>query len=187
MFKVKDKVNVEYDKRELTESGKEINKDGSLQVDMETKQLDEKDKTNNDQQKKSAIITYKQLSNEYILQEGYEREWIEKVKLLINNSNEKTLDESLRELMPLARYHKDIRNALKAKRMAIQHEDHHESIHVFLDKLSQIYGSSKSKVSKQKSIRCYKCHKRGHDRKHCLNFIKGEYRQKNDIELHLNN
>jgi len=95
----------------------------------------------------------------------------------------------LKELMPLARYHKDIRNALKAKRMAIHYKDHHESIHVFLDRLSQMYGSSKSKVSKQKSIRCYKCYKRGHDRKHCFNFTRSEYRQKNDMikELHLNN
>jgi len=175
MFKLKDNVTAVYDKRELMKLGKETDKNGSLQVDMANTQLDEKDKTNSDQQKKSAMITYKQnkkLSNEYILQEGYEREWIEKVKLLINSSNEKALDDRVTELMPLARYHRDIRNALKAKRMAIYHEDHHESIYVFLDRLSQMYGSSKSKVSKQKSIRCYKCHKRRHDRKHCLNFTK---------------
>jgi len=81
--------------------------------------------------------------------------------LLINSSNEKALDERLIELMPLARYHRDISNALKAKRMTIHYEVHHEPIHVFLDRLSQMYGSSKSEVSKQKSIRCYKCNKRG--------------------------
>jgi len=86
---------------------------------------------------------------------------------LINSSNEKALDERLTELMPLARYHRDISNALKAERMAIYYETHHEPVHVFLDRLSQMYGSSKSKVIKQKSIRCYKCHKRGHNRKHC--------------------
>jgi len=160
-----------YDKRELRQFEKEADKNGSLQVNMAITQLDEKDKTNNDQQKKLAMITYKQnkeLSNEYILREGYEREWIEKVKLLINNSNGKALDERLTELMPFARYHRDISNALKAKRMAIYYGANHEPVHAFLDRLSQIYGSNKSGVSKQKSIRCYKCHKRGHDRKHCL-------------------
>jgi len=165
MFKLKSKVVVVNDERELTKS--KIDKNSSLQVDMETIQLDEKDKTNSDQQEKSDLTTDKKLSNEYILQEGYEREWIEKVKLLINNSNKKALDESLKEIMPLVRYHKDIRNAFKAKKMAIHYEEHHESIHKFLDRLSQIYGTSKSKINKQKTIRCYKCHKRGHDRKHC--------------------
>jgi len=70
MFKLKDKVTAAYEKRELMKLGKEVDKNGSLNVDMATTQLDEKDKTNSDQQKKLAMITYKQnkkLSNEYIL------------------------------------------------------------------------------------------------------------------------
>ena len=172
MFKLKDKITAVYDKRKLMKLEK-VDKDGSLQVDMANTQLEEKDKTNSEQQKKSATITYKQnkeLFNEYILREGHEREWIENVKLLINSSKNKALDEGLTELMPLVRYHSDVSNELKAKRMAMNYETYHESLHVFLDRLSQMYGSNKSEVSKQKinkKIKCNKCKKRGHLRKNC--------------------
>jgi len=171
MFKLKDKITAAYDKRKLMKL-EEVDKDGSLQVDMANTQLDEKDKANSDQQKKSATINYKQnkeLSNEYILREGHEREWIENVKLLIKSSKDKTLDEGLTDLMPLVRYHSEVSNALKAKRMAMYYEAYYEPVHVFLDRLSQMYWSNKSEVSKQKSIRCYTCHKRGHNKKQCPN------------------
>jgi len=60
MFKLNDKVTAAYDKRELMKLGKEIDKNGSLQVNMAITQLDKKGKTNSDQQKKSVMITHEQ-------------------------------------------------------------------------------------------------------------------------------
>ena len=168
MFKLKDKVIAEYDKRELTKS--EIGKNGSLQVDMVIIQLDEKDETNSNQQKKLAMKTYKQnkkLSNEYTLREGHEREWIERVKILMRRLTQKSFYEQLTELIPLARNHSDIRNAIKAKRMAIRYETDNETVEEFLARLGLIYGNIQSKKHKNKTIKCHHCKRRGHIRKTC--------------------
>ena len=154
MFMLKKKVTAAYDKRELTKS--EIDKNGSLQVDVSTTQLDEKDKTNSDQQKRSAMIIYKhnkQLSNEYILREGHEREWIERVKIYMRRLTQKSFYEQLTELIPLARNHRDIRNAIKSKRMAIRYETDNETVEEFLTRLGLIYGDIQSKKHKSKTIK----------------------------------
>jgi len=169
MFKLKSKVIVVYDKRELTRS-KIDKKNGSLQVDMETTQLDEKDKTNSDQQEKSAMTTYKKLSNEYILQEGNEREWIERINVLMERQHKKPLEQKLAELMPLVRYHQDIKNAIKAKRIAVQQQSSTESVNEFLNRLSDLYGRNMSNAFHgkiNKKIKCNKCKKRGHLRRNC--------------------
>ena len=165
MFKLKSKVIVAYDKRELTRS--KIDKNGSLQVDMETTQLDEKDKTNSDQQEKSDLTTDNKLSNEYILREGYEREWIERVKMSMCRITQKSFYEQLTELIQLARNHRDIRNAIKAKRMAIRYEIDNETVEEFLTRLGLIYGDIRSNKRKNKTIKCHHCKRRGHIRKTC--------------------
>jgi len=165
MFKLKDKVTVVNDKRELTIF--EIDKEGSLQVDMLKSRLDEEDKTNSDQHRKSALTNNKKLSNEYILREGYEREWIERVKISMCGLIQKSYYEQLTELIPLARNHLDIRNAIKAKRMAIRYETDQETIEEFLTRLGRIYGNSQGKRYENKTIKCHHCKKRGHVRKNC--------------------
>jgi len=165
MFKLKDKVTVVYDKRELTKAG--IDKNGSLQADMLTTQLDEKNKNNSDQQKKSVLTTYKKLSNEYILQESHEREWIEIVKISMCRLTQRSSYEQLTELIPLARNHRDIRNAIKAKRMAIRYETDNETVEEFLTRLGLIYGDTQSKKHKNKTIKCHHCKRRGHIKKTC--------------------
>jgi len=168
MLKLKNKVTAAYDKRELTKS--EIDKNGSLQVDMVTTQLDEKDKTNSDQQKRSAMITYKydkKLSNEYILREGHEREWIERVKILMRRLTQKSFYEQLTELIPLARNHRDIRNAIKTKKMATRYETDNKTVEEFLTRLGLIYGNIQSKKHISKTIKCHHCKRRGHIRKTC--------------------
>jgi len=160
-------------KRKLMKLGKEVDENGALQVAMSTTQLDKKDKTNSDQQKRSAMITNKhdkKLSNEYILQEGYEREWIEKIKVLMERQHEKPLEQKLAELMPLARYHRDIKNAIKAKRIAVQQRSNTESVNEFLSRLSELYGRDRNNTFHRKineKIKCNKCKKRGHLRKNC--------------------
>jgi len=168
MFKLKSKVVVVNDERELTKS--KIHKNSPLQADLETIQLDEKDKTNSKQQEKSALITNKKLSNEYILQEGYEREWIERIKVLMERQQKKPLEQKLAELMPLVRYHQDIKNAIKAKRMAVQQQSSTESVNEFLNRLSELYGRNRNNAFHRKinkKIKCNKCKKRGHLRRNC--------------------
>jgi len=165
MFKLKSKVIVVNDKRELTKFKND--KNGSLQVDMSKTQLDEKDKTNSDQQRKSALTTNKKLSNENILREGHEREWIERVKISMCRLTQKSFYEQLTELVPLARNHRDIRNAIKAKRMAIRHGTDNEMVEEFLTRLGLIYGNTQSKKHKSKTIKCHHCKRRGHIRKTC--------------------
>jgi len=165
MFKLKSKLVVVNDKRELTKS--KTDKNSSLQVDMETIQLDEKDKANSDQQEKSDLTTNKKLSNEYILREGHEREWIERVKISMCRLTQKSFYEQLTELIPLVRNHRDIRNAIKAKRMAIRYETDNETVEEFLTRLGLIYGDTRSKKHVSKTIKCHHCKRRGHLRKTC--------------------
>ena len=165
MFKLKSKVIVVNDKRELTKFKND--KNGSLQVDMSKTQLDEKDKTNSDQQRKSALTTNKKLSNENILREGHEREWIERVKISMCRLTQKSFYEQLTELVPLARNHRDIRNAIKAKRMTIRHGTDNEMVEEFLTRLGLIYGNTQSKKHKNKTIKCHHFKRRGHIRKTC--------------------
>ena len=156
------------DKGELMKS--EIDKNSSLQVKLETIQLDEKDKTNSDQQEKSALITNKKLSNEYILREGYEREWIERIKILMERQHKKPLEQKLAELMQLVRYHQDIKNAIKAKRIAEQQQSSTESENEFLNRLSDLYGRNRNNACHRKinkRIKCNKCKNRGHLRRNC--------------------
>ena len=165
MFKLKSKVIVVNDKRELTKFKND--KNSSLEVDMSKTQLDEKDKTNSDQQRKSALTTNKKLSNENILREGHEREWIERVKISMCRLTQKSFYEQLTELVPLARNHRDIRNAIKAKRMAIRHGTDNEMVEEFLTRLGLIYGNTQSKKHKNKTIKCHHFKRRGHIRKTC--------------------
>jgi len=168
MFKLKSKVVVINDKRELTKS--KTDKNSSLQVDMETIQLKEKDKANKDQQEKLDLTTNKKLSNEYILQEGYEREWIERIKVLMERQHKKPLEQKLAELMPLVRYHQDIKNAIKAKRIAVQQQSSTESVNEFLNRLSDLNGRNRNNAFHRKinkKIKCNKCKKRGHLRRNC--------------------
>ena len=172
------------DKGELMKS--EIDKNSSLQVKLETIQLDEKDKTNSDQQEKSALITNKKLSNEYILREGYEREWIERIKILMERQHKKPLEQKLAELMPLVRYHQDIKNAIKAKRSAIQQQLNIESVNEFLNRLSELYGRNSSDTFHRKinrKIKCNKCKKRGHLRRNCKENRKSCLRKNSGEEL----
>jgi len=127
-------------------------------------------KTNSNQQINLSTITCKQnkkLLNEYILKEGNEREWIEKVKLLKRKHSQKPFEKQLAELMPLVRYHKDIKNVFKAKKMAMKQRETNETMETLLNRLLQMYGPSKSEY-RNKKIRCYHCNKKGHIRKNCL-------------------
>jgi len=89
-----------------------------------------------------------------ILREGHEQQWIERIKPLITKQ---TLDEQLSELMPLVRYHNDVKNAVKVKRKAMKNEVNHETLDMFLHGLSRMYGPTGNTVSQNKSVRCYKC------------------------------
>ena len=162
---LKDKMTAAYYNGELMKS--ESDKNGSLQVDMVITQLDEKDKTNSDQQDTSVMATYKKLSNEHILREGHEREWTERVKILMRRLTQKSFYEQLTELIPLVRNHHDIRNAIKAKRMATKYETNNETVEEFLNRLGLIYGNIQSKKRKNKTIKCHYCKRRGHIRKTC--------------------
>jgi len=165
MFKLKSKVVVVNDKRELTKS--KTDKNGSPQVGVETIQWNENDKANSDQQEKSDLTTNKKLSNENILREGHERKWIERVKISMCRLTQKSFHEQLTELIPLVRNHRDIRNAIKAKRMAIRNETDNETVEEFLTRLGLIYGDIRSNKLKSKTIKCHHCKKRGHIRKTC--------------------
>jgi len=165
MFKLKSQVFCVNDKREPTKFKND--KNGSLQVDMSKTQLDEKDKANRDQQEKLYRATNKKLSNEYILREGYEREWIERVKISMCRLTQKSFYEQLTELIPLVRNHRDIRNAIKAKRMAIRYETDNETVEEFITRLGLIYGDTRSKKHVSKTIKCHHCKRRGHLRKTC--------------------
>ena len=98
MFKLNSTMFCVNNKRELTKFKND--KNGSLQVDMSKTQLDERDKANRDQQEKLYRTTNKKLSNEYILREGYEREWIERVKISMCRLTQKSFYEQLTELIP---------------------------------------------------------------------------------------
>ena len=109
--------------------------------------------------------------NKYRLREGNEREWIEKIKVLMEKQYKKPLEQQLTELMPLVRNHRDIKNAIKAKRIAVRRNLDGESVRKFLGKLSELYGKNRSKTLNKhgnRRIKCHKCKKRGHLRKNCL-------------------
>jgi len=110
-----------------------------------------------------------------ILREGHEQQWIERIKPL---TTKQTLDEQLGELMPLVRYHNAVKNAVKVKRKAIKNEVNHETLDMFLHGLSQMYGPTGDTVSQNKSVRCYKCCKRGHIRRCCPNKTKKRGKRK---------
>jgi len=106
----------------------------------------------------------------YRLREGNEREWIEKIKVLMERQHKKPLEQKLAELMPLVRYHQDIKNAIKAKRIAVQQKLNTESVNEFLSRLSELYGRDRNNTFHRKinkKIKCNKCKKRGHLRKNC--------------------
>jgi len=108
--------------------------------------------------------------NEYRLREGNEREWIEKIRVLMEKQRKKPLEQKLAELMPLVRYHQDIKNAIKAKRMVMQQQSNIESVNEFLNRLSEVYGRNRSDTFHRKinrKIKCNKCKKRGHLRRNC--------------------
>jgi len=117
--------------------------------------------------KKSSCNKHKRSLKEYRLREGNEQEWIEKIKGLMERQ-QKPLEQQLTDLMSLVRYHRDIKNALKTKRMAIRQKKNEETMNEFLNRLSEIYGQNK-KLRKRinRKIRCNKCKKRGHLRKNC--------------------
>jgi len=109
--------------------------------------------------------------NKYRLREGNEREWIEKIKVLMEQQHKKTLEQQLTELMPLVRNHRDITNAIKAKRIAVRRNLDGESVRKFLGRLSKLYGQNRNKTLNKhgnRRIKCHKCKKRGHLRKNCL-------------------
>ena len=70
--------------------------------------------------KKSVCNGHKKLLTKYRLREGNEREWIERIKVIMEKQKEKPLELQLKELMPLVRDHRDIKNAFKAKRYEIR-------------------------------------------------------------------
>jgi len=108
----------------------------------------------------------KKLLKKYRLREGNEREWVERIKVLMEKQQTKPLEIQLTELMSLVRDHKDIKNAFKTKRMAVRQNKNKESMNKFLDRLFEIYGQNKNKKL-NKRIRCHKCKQRGHLRKNC--------------------
>jgi len=106
----------------------------------------------------------------YRLQEGNEREWIERIKVLMERQHKKPLEQKLAKLMPLVRYHQDIKNAIKAKRIAVQQQSSTESVNEFLNRLSDLYGRNRNNAFHRKinkKIKCNKCKKRGHLRRNC--------------------
>ena len=110
------------------------------------------------------------LPKEYRLRVGNEREWIGRIKELMERQHTKPLEQKLAELMPLVRYHQDIKNAIKAKRIAVQQQSSTESVNEFLNRLSDLYGRNRNsefhrKINKK--IKCNKCKKRGHLRRNC--------------------
>jgi len=124
--------------------------------------------------------------NEYRLREGNEREWIEKIKVLMERQHKKPLEQKLAELMPLVRYHQDIKNAIKAKRSAIQQQLNIESVNEFLNRLSELYGRNSSDTFHRKinrKIKCNKCKKRGHLRRNCKENRKSCLRKNSGEEL----
>jgi len=80
--------------------------------------------------------------------------------------SQKPFEKQLAELMPLVRYHNDIKNAIKARKMAMKQRETNETIDTFLNRLSQMYGPSKSKCGNKKII-CYHCDKKGHLSRSC--------------------
>jgi len=112
----------------------------------------------------------KRLLKKYRLREGNEREWIEKIRVLMEKQHETPLEQQLTELMPLVRYHQDIKNAVKTKRIEVRQKLNAESMNEFLKKLSELYGQDRNNTFSRKinkKIKCHKCKKRGHLRKNC--------------------
>ena len=108
--------------------------------------------------------------NKYRIREGNEREGIERIKELMERQHKKPLEQKLAKLMPLVRYHQDIKNAIKAKRIAVQQKLNTESVNEFLSRLSELYGRDRNNTFHRKinkKIKCNKCKKRGHLRKNC--------------------
>ena len=108
--------------------------------------------------------------NKYRLREGNERDWIERIKVLMERQHKKPLKQKLAELMPSVRYHQDIKNAVKAKRIAVQQQSSTESVNEFLNRLSDLYGRNRNNAFHRKinkKIKCNKCKKRGHLRRNC--------------------
>ena len=119
---------------------------------------------------KRICNTNRKLPKKYRLRVGNEKEWIEKIKTLMEKQNKKPLGQQLTELMPLVRNHRDIKNAIKAKKIAVRRNSNEESMRKFLDRLAELYGQNGNKTLNRKSnrrIKCHKCKKRGHLRKNC--------------------
>ena len=113
----------------------------------------------------------KKLLKKYRLRVGNEQEWIEKIKTLMDKQHKKPLEQILTELMPLVRYHQDMKNAFKAKRFEVRRKSTAESINEFLNRLSALYGQNRVNPFRRKinkKIKCHKCKKKGHLRKSCL-------------------
>jgi len=120
--------------------------------------------------KKPSCNKHNRSLKEYRLREGKEREWIERIRKLMEKQHKKSLEQQLTELMPSVRYHQEIKNAIKAKRIAVRQKLNAESMNEFLGRLSELYGQDRNnEFSKKtnKKIKCNKCKKRGHLRKNC--------------------
>jgi len=116
------------------------------------------------------ICNKDKLLKKYRLQEGSEREWIGEIKTIMEKQQNKSLEQQLTELMPLVRYHQEIKNVMKAKRIAVRQKLDAKPINELLNRLSKLYGRDiNQKVSRKinKRIKCHKCKKRGHLRKNC--------------------
>jgi len=112
----------------------------------------------------------KKLLKKYQLQEGNEQGWLGEIKILMEKQKKKSLEQQLTELMPLVRYHQEIKNVIKAKRIAVRQKLDTEPISELLNRLSELYGRDiNQQVSRKinKRIKCHKCKKRGHLRKNC--------------------
>ena len=123
-----------------------------------------------DDSRKKSIAKRNRNKNKYRLRKGNERDWIERIKVLMERQHKKPLEQKLAELMPLARYHQDIKNAIKTKIIAVQQQSSIESVNEFLNRLSELYGSNRNNYFHKKinkKIKCNKCKKRGHLRRNC--------------------
>jgi len=123
---------------------------------------------------KRICNTDRKLPKKYRLRVGNEREWIEKIRTLMEKQHKKTLEQQLTELMPLVRNHREIKNAIKAKRIAVRQNSNKESVRKFLGRLAELYGQNRNKAFNRKSnrrIKCHKCKKRGHLRKNCSKMV----------------
>jgi len=112
----------------------------------------------------------KKLLKKNRLREGNEQKWLENIRELMEKQRNKSLEQQLTELMPLVRHHQDIKNAIKAKRIAARRKLNTESVDEFLNRLSELYKRGRNNMFSKKinkRIKCHKCKKRGHIRKNC--------------------